>query len=41
MKYRLERGLSGLGQTFEHVEIKPLLVKIPASSIVDAGSPSR
>jgi len=37
----LERGLSGLGRSFEPVEIKPLLVEIPASSIVEAGSPSR
>jgi len=35
----LERGLAGLGQPFEPVEIKPLLVEIPASVIVEAGSP--
>jgi len=32
----LERGLSGMGQPYE---IEPLLVEIPASSIVEAGSP--
>ena len=35
----LERGLAGLGRPFEPVEIKPLLVEIPASVIVEAGSP--
>jgi putative transposase len=35
----LERGLAGLGRPFEPVEVKPLLVKIPASVIVEAGSP--
>ena len=35
----LERGLAGLGRPFEPVEIKPLLVAIPASVIVEAGSP--
>jgi putative transposase len=35
----LERGLGGLGRPFEPVEIKPLLVPIPASVIVEAGSP--
>jgi len=35
----LERGLSGMGQPYAPVEIEPLLVKIPASSIVEAGSP--
>jgi putative transposase len=35
----LERGLSGLGRPFVPVEIKPLLVAIPASCIVEAGSP--
>ena len=35
----LERGLAGLGRPFEPVEIKPLLVPIPASLIVEAGSP--
>jgi putative transposase len=35
----LERGLAGLGQPFEPVEVKPLLVEIPASVIVEAGSP--
>lgn len=33
----LERGLSGTGQPFEPVEIEPL--RVPASSIVEAGSP--
>lgn len=37
----LERGLSGLGRPLEPVEIKPLLVEIPASSIIEAGSPLR
>ena len=35
----LERGLSGLGRPFEPVEVKPLLVAIPASVIVESGSP--
>jgi putative transposase len=35
----LERGASGLGQPFEPVEMGPLLVEIPASSIIEAGSP--
>ena len=35
----LERGLSGQGLPFEPVEIEPLLVEIPASSIIEAGSP--
>jgi len=35
----LERGLSGMGQPSEPVEIEPLLVEIPASVIVEAGSP--
>jgi putative transposase len=35
----LQRGLSGLGRPFAPVEIKPLLVAIPASSIVEAGNP--
>jgi len=35
----LERALAGLGRPFETVEIKPLLVAIPASVIVEAGSP--
>ena len=35
----LERGLSGLGRPLEPVETEPLLVEIPASSIVEAGSP--
>jgi len=37
----LKRGLSGLGQPFELVEIEPLLAEIPASSIIEAGSPLR
>jgi len=37
----LERGLAGLGQPSEPVEIKPLLETIPASVIVEAGSPHR
>jgi len=32
----LERGLSGLGRPSEPVEIKPLLVEMPASLIVEA-----
>jgi len=35
----LERGLSALGRRSEPVEIKPLLVTVPASLIVEAGSP--
>jgi len=37
----LERVLSGLGQPYAPVEMEPLqeLIKIPASSIVEAGSP--
>jgi len=35
----LERGLLGLGQPYVPVETEPLLVEIPASSIVEAGSP--
>jgi len=35
----LERGLSGLGRPFEPVEVKPLLVEIPASNIIETGSP--
>jgi len=35
----LGRGVSGLGQPFEPVEMGPLLVEISASSIVEAGSP--
>jgi putative transposase len=35
----LERGLAGLGRPLEPVEVKPLLVEIPASNIVEAGSP--
>ena len=37
----LRRGLSGLGQPFEPVEMEPLreLIQAPASSIVEAGSP--
>jgi transposase len=35
----LERGLSGLGQPFEPVETRPLLVEIPASLVVESGSP--
>jgi putative transposase len=35
----LERGLAGLGRPLEPVETKPLLVAIPASLIVEAGSP--
>ncbi|WXG42939.1 MAG: hypothetical protein WED04_02495 [Promethearchaeati archaeon SRVP18_Atabeyarchaeia-1] len=37
----LERGLAGLGRPLEPVEIKPLLVAVPASLIVEAGSPHR
>jgi len=36
----LEGGLAGLGRPFAPVEIKPLLVAIPASIIVEAGSPT-
>jgi len=37
----LERGLSGMGQPFEPAEIEPLqeLIQVPASSVVEAGSP--
>jgi putative transposase len=35
----LERALAGLGRPFVPVEVKPLLVEIPASVIVEAGSP--
>jgi putative transposase len=35
----LKRGLAGLGRPSEPVEIKPLLVAMPASSIIEAGSP--
>lgn len=35
----LERGLAGLGRPSVPVEIKPLLVTVPASVIVEAGSP--
>lgn len=34
----LERGLSGQGLPLEPVDIKPILVEIPASSVVEAGS---
>jgi len=34
----LERGLSGLDQPLEPVEMRPLLVEIPASLIVEAGT---
>lgn len=37
----LERGLSGMGQPSEPVEIVPLLRAISASTIVEAGSPMR
>ncbi|MGC8850014.1 MAG: zinc ribbon domain-containing protein, partial [Candidatus Bathyarchaeia archaeon] len=37
----LELGLSGLGQPLEPAETRPLLVEVPASIIVEAGSPSR
>ena len=39
----LKRGLSlsGLGQSFEPAETEPLLVEIPASSIIEAGNPLR
>lgn len=37
----LKRGLSGLGRPFEPVEMEPLLVEIPASSIIEAGSSLR
>lgn len=36
----LERGLSGLGRPWVPAEAEPLLVEIPASSIIEAGSPS-
>jgi len=35
----LERGLSGLGRPWVPAEAEPLLVEIPASSIIEAGSP--
>ncbi|MGQ9468352.1 MAG: hypothetical protein ACUVTD_00750 [Nitrososphaerales archaeon] len=35
----LERGLSGLGRPLVLVEMKPLLVEIPASFIFEAESP--
>ena len=35
----LERGLSALGRRFAPVEVKPLPVEIPASIIVETGSP--
>jgi putative transposase len=35
----LERGLSALGRRCAPVETKPLLVAVPASVIVEAGSP--
>jgi len=35
----LERGLSRQRLPFEPVEIEPLLAEIPASTIVEAGSP--
>ncbi|MGQ9760129.1 MAG: RNA-guided endonuclease InsQ/TnpB family protein, partial [Candidatus Methanomethylicaceae archaeon] len=37
----LERGLLGMGQPFEPVEMEPLreLIQVPASSVVEAGSP--
>ena len=35
----LERGLAGSGRPFAPAEIKPLLVAIPASLIVEAGRP--
>jgi transposase len=35
----LERGLLGLGLPLAPVEKEPLLAEIPASSIVEAGSP--
>jgi transposase len=34
----LNRGLSGLGQPSEPVEMEPLLVERPASTIIEAGS---
>ncbi len=37
----LKRGLSGLGRPLEPAEMKPLLVEMPASFIVEAGSPFR
>ncbi len=37
----LKRGLSGLGRPLEPAEVEPLLVEIPASFIVEAGSPLR
>jgi len=35
----LQRGLAGLGRPSAPVEVKPLLVAIPASVIVETGSP--
>jgi len=37
----LERGLSGMGQPFESVEMEPLreLIQVSASSVVETGSP--
>jgi len=37
----LMRGLSGMGQPFESVEMEPLreLIQVPARSIIEAGSP--
>ena len=37
----LKRGLSGLGRPYEPAEMDPLLVEIPASFIIEAGSPFR
>lgn len=39
----LEKGLLGQGLPFEPVEIEPLrkLTQVPASSIIEAGSPMR
>jgi len=37
----LERGLLGLGRPWVPAEAEPLLVGIPASSIIEAGSPLR
>lgn len=37
----LERGLSALGRSFTFVGTGPLLVEIPASLVVEAGSPMR
>ena len=35
----LERGLSGMGRPLEPVNIAPLLVEVPASLVVETGSP--